>query len=317
MSALRLPTRSCLHVHTTRPVPRTLDLRYRRTLVLAGLLASLWANESTSLGDSPKVMSLITDTGVLIGRDQLVSLPPPILDGDLGTEQRQKRLKELAGGAGWKRFSRNSAVAPVAIDLKYLKDLDGNRIGHLIHIAFVVHADLDTLQDMDMMKQMFGEVKEIGEAEGIQSHELASEKLDVLGIERDELSSYVAVQLPLLERVLVRGVLHLQQMVDSDSINVAWHLDPRFNNDDEINNAWARIEKEIPADSNALLWLSFQGCGGYLSVYRLNEVPGASLIEVRMVLHEPSDWFHGSNRLRSKLPLMLQEIARDFRRKLK
>jgi hypothetical protein len=288
---------------------------------MAALLAALLI-ESTSLGDSPQVMTLITDKGVLIGKEQLVRLEPPILSGDLDAQQRWERLKEVADGPGWKQFSRRSAVAPVSIDVQYVKDVDGNRTGHLIHVAFVVHAELDTLKDMDLMKQLFGEAQEMREAAGIQSHELASEKLDKLGIERDDLSSFISVQQTLLERVLLRGVLHLQQTVNGDSIIVCWHLDPRFNNDDEINNAWAHVEKEIPADqipadNNAPAWRAFQGCGGYMRVDRLDELPGASLIEARMVLHEPSEWFHGSNRLRSKLPIMLQESARNFRRKFK
>ena len=224
-----------------------MNMQCKPTFVMAALLAALLI-ESTSLGDSPQVMTLITDNGVLIGKEQLVRLEPPILSGDLDAQERRKRLKEVAGGAGWKQFSRRSAVAPVSIDVKYVKDLDGNRIGHLIHVAFVVHAELDTLKDMDLMKQLFGEAQEMGEAAGIQSQELASKKLDKLGIEHDDLSSYTSVQLTLLERVLLRGVLHLQQTVDGDSIIVSWYLDPRFNNDNEINNAWARVEKQIRAD---------------------------------------------------------------------
>jgi len=41
------------------------------------------------------------------------------------------------------------------------------------------------------------------------------------------------------------------------------------------------------------------------------------LIESRMVLHELPEWFSASNFVRSKLPLAIQEGARNLRRRLK
>ena len=111
VSVLGLPTRPCRrNVHSTKPVRHTLNLQCKPTFVMAALLAALLI-ESTSLGDSPQVMTLITDNGVLIGKEQLVRLEPPILSGDLDAQERRERLKEVAGGAGWKQFSRRSAVA--------------------------------------------------------------------------------------------------------------------------------------------------------------------------------------------------------------
>jgi hypothetical protein len=36
-----------------------------------------------------------------------------------------------------------------------------------------------------------------------------------------------------------------------------------------------------------------------------------------MLMHEPTQWFSGSNFIRSKLPLAIQEGARSFRRSLR
>jgi len=281
------------------------------------LLVSLLAGASVVMANHHDVMSMVTEQGVLIGAGPLVKLPLPTLCGALGAKQRQARLDSLAGGAGWKRFSRKSIVAPVAIDVKYVKDSDGNRIGHLIHVGFVVHADLEKLKDKDMLQQMFGEAHENGETEGIGGEEVAPDKLDGMGIKIDESTTYIAAEITLLEAVRVRGVLHLEQNINDDSIVVSWLLDPRFNHDRETNNAWAPLENLQLADTTADGWQPYEGCGGYLTAHRLDEVPGASLIEVRMLLHEPKQWFNGSNRLRSKLPLLLQESARNFRRKLR
>ena len=77
------------------------------------------------------------------------SLALPTLSVGQSDKQRMDQLTALAGGAGWKRFSRNSVVAPVAIDVKYLNGADGSRVGHSLHAAFVVHASLETLKDKD------------------------------------------------------------------------------------------------------------------------------------------------------------------------
>jgi hypothetical protein len=60
----------------------------------------------------------------------------------------------------------------------------------------------------------------------------------------------------------------------------------------------------------------YEGAGGYMHVAKLSDPSGACLIETWMVLHEPTEWFRGSNLLRSKLPLMIQESVRKFRRHL-
>jgi hypothetical protein len=44
---------------------------------------------------------------------------------------------------------------------------------------------------------------------------------------------------------------------------------------------------------------------------------GAMLIEYHSVFEQPSGWFGGRDRLRSKLPLAVQDEVRTFRRKLK
>jgi hypothetical protein len=60
----------------------------------------------------------------------------------------------------------------------------------------------------------------------------------------------------------------------------------------------------------------YTAAGFYLKVTRLIEPAGAALIEYHMVFDEPNGWFGGANLLRSKLPLVIQEEVRNFRRRL-
>jgi hypothetical protein len=269
--------------------------------------------------DTPSLLAKLTTTGTQIPVIGATPIESPALQAEQDAAMRATALKSIAGGAGWKRFSRNSVVAPVSIDLNYLKDAKGDRVGHLVHLAFVVHASLETLRDKDLMKQMFGDEKPEPETEAMESKEVSDKELARLGITKGENTSFAMVEIPLLDKVLARGVLKAQQTIASDSLTIAIEADPRFAD----RNSWARIVDD-KSDKNATDgdWQPYQGAAGYLSVSRLNETDGkglssACLIESRFVIHEPADWFSGSNLLRSKLPLMLQESARSLRRKLK
>ncbi|MGB7345465.1 MAG: hypothetical protein WBD20_14720 [Pirellulaceae bacterium] len=289
------------------------------TLLTISLLATgLLANSMIvpAKADSPLLLEAITGEGIEIPLLGKAVIDKPSIKSSQTADQRAAVLKAIAGGAGWKRFSRNSVVAPVSIDLDYLKDDAGTRMGHRVHLAFVVHASLETLKDKDLMKQMFSNDEKSEDAEAVESEKITDEDLSKLGINSDDTTSFASVEFPLLDKVLVRGVLQLQQQTEDDTIVLAIKADPRFGE----RNSWSPISDDgqtSPPD-----WRAYEGAGGYLSVTRLSETDGdglssACLIESRFVVYEPVDWFSGSNLLRSKLPLMLQESARSLRRKLK
>lgn len=289
-------------------------------LIVLLTLCLCFANSDTVLhAQSPSLLTQVAGVGIDIPQLGKTPVAMPSLQGSQTETDRTAALKSIAGGAGWKRFSRNSVVAPVSIDMDYLKDASGTRLGHSVHFAFVVHASLETLKDKDLMKQMFGEEqseaqKPDEEAKEMESQEVTDADLAKLEITPDDQTSFASVGFPLLDKVQLRGVLQLQQAVENDTIVLTMAVDPRF----QDRNAWSPLsDGQRPTD-----WRPYQGAAGYLSVTRLNESDGkglsaACLLESRFVIYEPVDWFSGSNLLRSKLPLMLQESARSLRRKLK
>jgi hypothetical protein len=120
----------------------------------------------------------------------------------------------------------------------------------------------------------------------------------------------------LLNRVIVRAVIRNQRWVTDDAVTVVWQIDPRFTGEPSHRNTWAPIERDDLGKKHEGEKHPYRGAGGYISIRQLPELDDACLVEARMVLHEPEDWFSGSNVLRSKLPIMMQESARSFRRKL-
>ena len=263
------------------------------------------------------LLDRFTETGIVIDGDQACVVPKPSLHAGQDAESRQKVLDDLAGGRGWKSFRRRSVVAPVEIDVKYIKDSEGNRIGHQAHSAFIVHAPLQSLKDRELMQQVFGEPNDDQEAEDFAVAEFPVEDLQKYGIEVvGEHESYGTIQVPLLKRVIVRGVIQTQRSVTDDQVVITWQIDPRFTGGPGGRNTWAPIERDDFGKKLEGKPQPYQGAGGYMCVTRLNEVPNACLVESHLVLHEPKQWFRGSNVLRSKLPLIMQESARSFRRKL-
>jgi hypothetical protein len=65
---------------------------------------------------------------------------------------------------------------------------------------------------------------------------------------------------------------------------------------------------------------SYAGSGSYLKITRLDAgVSGrndALFVEGHLIFVEPKEWFAGTNRLRSKLPTLIQDQVRSFRREL-
>lgn len=240
----------------------------------------------------------------------------------VGSTEVEKSLQNLARAGGIQRFIRDSAVAPIAIEMDSVSNSDGQRIGHLLEVTFVVHAPIDLIEDSDALKSLLGgsaqavETDDAGAANKVNAEELAE-----LGITHDaETESFSRVNFPLLDRVMVEGVIHAEteRRVNGekdDLVTIAWQLDPRF------QNSWSPIERndlgeEVTGDAKP-----YQGLGGLITATRLPaEVAGvdskATIVQAKLVVHEPVDWFGGRNQLRSKLPLIIQDRVRDLRRKL-
>lgn len=264
---------------------------------------------------SQTLLHELTTDGVEFQNGVKVVLPPPTLAGKLNEDQLERAKAELAGNDGWEKFSRDSVVAPVTIKLEYVTDQAGMRVGHNVHSAFVVHTKLESLADKDLMQQIFGKTES---TDGMKLVDLTEADLKAAGVDvpladksAGSGSTYSQVEFTLLEKIRLSGVMRIERTVTEDSTTICWILDPKFANNEKLHGTWVQIGKE-PGEPKP-----YSGWGGYLSVTRVSKSPEMLVIESRMLLHELPEWFSGSNFVRSKLPLAIQEGARNFRRKLK
>ncbi|MCA9180196.1 MAG: hypothetical protein KDA51_02055 [Planctomycetales bacterium] len=277
------------------------------------------------------LFSELTQRGLEFTDQQRVTISPATLRPGMTDSERTEALAKLIGKQKWDRFARDSVRAPVVVDIDTIDDPSGERLGMRVHSAFVVYTTLEMLRDRDLMEETFGPAPIDSTRRDTESdralendevrvvmRELPTVELARLGFTRQVQgdASFAYVELPLLNKVLVRGVIRIEKREREGAVELAWRLDPSFNSDEELASRWTRLERDavgklVEGDS-----FPYTGCGGWMGVYEINPEKKQLLVESQLLLREPKDWFAGSNFLRSKLPPALQENAQTFRRKL-
>lgn len=290
---------------------------------MATLITAIAAAPASSVAGEDVSGSLLTrllSEGVTFPSERVVPLSGPwrnVLDGEaLGPATRSR----IAGSTEWSSFARDSVVAPTSIDLDYVRADNGQRIGHRIHFAFVVHQDFATLRDPETLRELLPDAAGNADSEKeFESGPVSPETLAARQIDNvEEGTTFHEVAAQLLDRVTLSGVVRCERVAGDDFIAIAWLFDPRFTDAVSepagVRNVWVPLLRDDLGRRQTGSPRSYRGAGGYLIVSELSEIKGATLVEAEAVLHEPADWFSGSNLLRSKLPQIIQASVRRFRR---
>jgi hypothetical protein len=274
--------------------------------------------------DPNPLLEHLLNHGIELPGTEPVTLPSPTCLEGLDGATVKEQLEPIYQRHGWERFSRNSQVAPFELKLGSVHDRSGNRIGHTVSLWFIAHGDIAWLEDAEALDDLAADLareRREESSEEFQFRELDDVELERLGIERHESSNlretFVHGSIAVLNRVQVRGVGRTVAVRDEQSLVVAWELDPRFAEAEELSSEWRAIERSDLGELRFGPAETYGGYGGYGKITRLSEPEGALLVECHVVVHEPADWFAGSNALRSKIPLGIQENVRKFRRELR
>ncbi|MBL9123480.1 MAG: hypothetical protein JNG90_07590 [Planctomycetaceae bacterium] len=286
------------------------------------LVASL-AMVSSVVGGEPiskDVFLHLTQMGVPLQSGQMVRLPAPVLPDGLDAPQQAEILKRVAGKFPLDRFLRDAVVSPFVLEIESIGG-EGQRGGQRVDFYFVAYGTRKALLAEGLFSDLVGarEEKSSG-SEPWSTHTLTPEELAARKLvvrETPELSeSFVAVDVPILERVQLQGVGIGVKQQNADSLVGAWMLDPRFQGDSQFPNQWRPILRDQAGRMSLGEATPYAGLGGYTKLTWLHEPAGAVLVECHAAFDEPHGWFEGKNFLRSKLPLVVQDNVRDFRRKL-
>lgn len=288
-------------------------------------------------------------------------------------------LSDVAKPYGWAKFSRNSVYAPVKISIDSITNSVKQKVGHEVYSAFIVYADVERLRDEELMQATFGDIskasenKPSGESDdaresgrnqivlrevpelvlnelglraesGTRSNQTeklsSSNDASRAGIPRDFERMYRYVEMPLLNKLVIRGIITIEREEHENQSIVSWQFVPGTEAiSSEWQTSWTKVERNELGQPIESQPQPYRGFAGYLSVTKLpatafpnsqlkdskskrsspeeqGEVVSPLLVESYFVMHEPQAWFAGSAFLRSKLPSALQENAQRFRREL-
>ena len=265
-----------------------------------------------------KLFTELTERGLPFSADDLIRLPLPTLLPSMSDTAREEALQKLARKQEWSRFSRDSVMAPITIEIETVNSSQGERLGMTVYNAFIAHASMERLRDKEAMEQIFGRPNDAAESNSVVTAELTPEKLRELGFteQADSAATYAYLELPLLNQIIVRGVVCIEKRERAGAVEFFWRLDPDFNSVEKYASRWTKLERNSVGKLLEGESFPYAGCGGFMGVYELDPAIKQLLVESRLLLREPKEWFSGSNFLRSKLPPMMQENARNFRRKM-
>ena len=274
-----------------------------------------WCARAAEPAGGGDLAAAVEEHGVELAAGAFGRLPEPWIGADGGVDRAA--LEKLAGPAGWERFSEDAATAPVSVVIEPVA-AGGTRVGHAVRTGFTLRVPLEKLETEDALKRSLGADED---ARGASATTLSAGDLAAVGVMADEAAGerFVFVEIPLLNRVKVRGVVRAVKAECPAGVRVAWEFDPRFAAAPAWRATWTRIEENELGNRVEGEPHPYRGCGGVIVVRKLEPGAGAGdllVVESRMVIAEPQEWFQGSNLLRSKIPLTTQEGVRSLRRKL-
>ncbi|MEM8912824.1 MAG: hypothetical protein AAGC97_13745 [Planctomycetota bacterium] len=300
---------------------RSLDqtmARPKRTVVVFATIIIIAMGSIPLMATEPvqqdSLLSQFTESGIKgVGPDP-VGLPSPIDITAASTDIQ----REISAPHDWKRFTRDSTSAPIVIRLETIKDDDGARVGHRVQFRFVVHETFDVLKSKGFLQTLFEDSEEREESS---FEDFDEDQVRSLGLSVQEGTDFGFAEFSLLKRIIVRGVFASQTTVEDPFAVTAWKLMDSIDGASEYRSSWAPLENDDVGRKIEGERMPYAGIAGYVSMASLGPMDDAlvdaCLVECHLVIHEPENWFRGGNLLRSKLPLIIQESVRKFRRKMK
>ncbi|QDV87518.1 hypothetical protein TBK1r_65490 [Stieleria magnilauensis] len=296
----RFPTSH--HRPSIPPMNRPVHPPLAVTLFLAVTTLAGFIGNRRALGDEPPADSATPTTVQIAG--QSVTLAEPTLGDESDADAQRRLITPLLRGLSFNQFARDSVVAPVRIYLRYITNEAGDRLGHDVHVVFIIHESLQTFSDQDIAQRLGGEVADETAETPAEVDDVSAETLQGLGInDAGPQIRYRKLDFELLDKVRLTGLLRIAQRSSATQNRIDVSLVDRF------DNRWQATDGREAGGE-------YSGFQGWLTATALAGMD-AVFVEARFVMHEPEQWFAGSNYVRSKLPLVLQQAARDLRRRLK
>jgi hypothetical protein len=296
--------------------------------ILSILLVAAAATDATP-GENPVFRELVGQ-GVSMSDGATFKLPPPILpDGLDAAGQRAAIARAPRARSTFQELVAKSFYAPVEVKIRTLRaSPNDGPIVRAVDVWFVAHGDWDKLRSKAFLESVAGRDeganRVVSKSGVLTDKELAKRKLSATadGTRRvpdaidDNEERFVYATFSLFERVEISATRRAVLSRGKDSILAAGKIDARFDKDPEYPNQWRPLLRDARAEIKPGPAHPFSHAGGYAKITRLVEPFNAVFVECHLVYEEDFGWFDGANLAKQKVPAMVQEKVRSFRRKL-
>lgn len=299
----------------------------RVALVLAALAVGLSARQSAwaeaPLTEHPVVARMTTE-GFPVAEGESVKLAAPLVTPAMTAEEQRAALSELVGARRLDQYTSDSVVAPIKLSVDTVRETPSGDKVRGLDLWFVARGDLDLVHE----KELLGDVLSPGgktrapDDEGGEGFETYVKPLDPPAddappVQPGELVTNVyKYRFPVIEKVVVSGLVRGDGL-ELDGALVESAVTPEeLLESPEHPTRWREIPMRATSDEQLGAPLPFRGFVGYVHATELKFLPSAVLVECHAAFVEPEGWFRGRNLLASKLPLLVQNNVRSFRRKL-
>jgi hypothetical protein len=283
------------------------------------LLASLGA---APLAENPVCKELL-EQGVKMSDGTAIRLRPPIMADGLDAVGQLAAMSKVADDrAPVNELLTKSFYAPVVTKVRTVKRSGSEGpVVRTVDVWFVVHGEWNTLVSQGFLESVVGPVEKkskrsiVTKSGALNAEELKKRKLSAKVADDNE-ERFLYTTFSLFEQVQVSATRFSTTVRGKDFVLTAGKIDPRFDKDADYPNQWRPLLRDAQAEIKPGAAHPFEHGGGYAKITRLQKPADAAFIECHVVYEEPYGWFDGLNLVGQKVPLMVQEKVRTFRRKL-
>ena len=269
------------------------------------------------------VCKRLLEQGVKMSDGTAFRLRPPIMADGLDAAGQLAAIAKVADDrAPVSELLAKSSYAPVVTKVRTVKPPQGEGPAvRTVDVWFVAHGEWNTLVSKDFLESVVGsEGKKskrsiVSKSGLLTEEELKKRKLTAKVADGYE-ERFLYTTFSLFEQVQVSATRFSTLIKGKDFVLAAGWIDPRFDKDSDYANQWRPLLRDAQAEIKPGPAHPFAHAGGYAKITRLQKPSDAAFVECHLVYEEPYGWFEGLNLVGQKVPLMVQEKVRTFRRKL-
>jgi hypothetical protein len=289
-------------------------------LVCAALVAAP-AGESGA-AEQPLLKDFL-DQGIKMSDGATVKLRAPIMADGLDAAGQLAAMGKVADARSpVDEMLAKSSRAPVITKIRTINSSEGEGPSvRTVDVWFVAHGDWNTLTSKDFLDSATASEgtkskrSVVSKSGFLTDEELKKRNLSTKTADGRE-ERFVYTTFSLFEQVQVSATRFSTAVKGKDSILAVGRIDARFDKDADYPNQWRPLLRDAQAEIKPGPAHLFAHAGGYAKITRLKKPADAVFVECHLVYEEPYGWFEGVNLVKQKVPVMVQEKVRSFRRKL-